>query len=188
MENNIGIKEAMTYNVITALTNTTITEIAAIMTKNNISAVVIEDEDNVRGIVTNTDIISKVVSKNIAPNDITAEMVMSQYIQSDLNISLAEASSLMMKNNTKILLIMENEQLKGIITSTDIVNVSPELIEIFVEKDNIDNAPDFEKHKNYDDSSLDEGVCEVCGVYGSLTEMDGQYICSDCIDEELEEE
>ena len=58
-KNNIGIKDAMTYNVITATSNTTISDIATIMTKNDISSVVIEDQV-VEGIVTSNNIISKV--------------------------------------------------------------------------------------------------------------------------------
>lgn len=184
VENNFSIKDAITYEVITATSDTVISDIADIMTKNDISSVVIED-DKVEGIVTTNNIITKVVSKNISPQDITAGMVMDKYVGTDIDATLYEASSLMIKNNRKVLLVFDKEEFTGIITLTDIVRVSPELIEIFVEQKSIDDK-NFHDNKNYStdyEENLDEGVCENCGVYGQLEEINGQYICSDCIDD-----
>lgn len=184
MDNNFGIKDAVTRDVITASSDTVISDIADIMTKNDISSVVIEDE-KVEGIVTTNSIISKVVSKNISPQDITAGMVMDKYVETDIDSTLYEASSLMIKNNRKVLLVFDKEEFKGIITLTDIVRVSPELIEIFIEQKSIDdkNYQDGASYSTDYDENLDEGVCENCGVYGQLEEIDGKYICSDCIDD-----
>ncbi|WP_323736919.1 CBS domain-containing protein [Methanosphaera sp. ISO3-F5] len=184
MDNNFSIKDAVTYDVITATSDTAISDIADIMTKNDISSVVIED-DKVEGIVTTNSIISKVVSKNISPQDITAGMVMDKYVETDIDSTLYEASSLMIKNNRKVLLVFDKEEFKGIITLTDIVRVSPELIEIFIEQKSIDdkNYQDGASYSIDYDENLDEGVCENCGVYGQLEEIDGKYICSDCIDD-----
>ncbi len=185
IDNNFGIKDAVTYDVITASSDTVISDIADIMTKNDISSVVIEDE-KVEGIVTTNNIISKVVSKNISPQDISAGMVMDKYVGINSDASLNEASSVMIKNNCKVLLVFEEGEFKGILTLTDIVRVSPELIEIFVEQKNIDEK-NFQDDANYStdyDENLDEGVCENCGVYGQLEERDGQFLCSECIDDD----
>ena len=187
MDNNFGIKDAVTRDVITASSDTVISDIADIMTKNDISSVVIEDE-KVEGIVTTNNIISKVVSKNISPQNISAGMVMEKYVGINSDASLNEASSVMIKNNCKVLLVFEEEEFKGILTLTDIVRVSPELIEIFVEQKNIDdkNFHDDANYSNDYDENLDEGVCENCGVYGQLDERDGQFLCSECIDDDLD--
>ncbi len=188
MDNNFGIKDAVTREVITASSDTVISDIADIMTKNDISSVVIEDE-KVEGIVTTNNIISKVVSKNISPQDISAGMVMDKYVGINSDASLREASSLMIKNHSKVLLVFEDEEFMGILTLTDIVRVSPELIEIFVEQRNIGDK-EYHDDVNYSmgyNENLDEGVCENCGVYGQLEERNGQYICSDCLDSESED-
>lgn len=184
MENDFSIKDAVTYEVITAKSDTVISDIADIMTKNDISSVVIEDE-KVEGIVTTNSIISKVVSKNISPQDITAGMVMDKYVGINSDATLYEASSQMIKNKCKVLLVFEEEEFKGILTLTDIVRVSPELIEIFVEQKAIDdkNYQDDVSYKIDYDENLDEGVCENCGVYGQLEEREGQYLCSECLDD-----
>ena len=188
MDSNFGIKDAVTYDVITASSDTVISDIADIMTKNDISSVVIEDE-KVEGIVTTNNIISKVVSKNISPQDTSAGMVMDKYVGINSDASLNEASSVMIKNNCKVLLVFEEEEFKGILTLTDIVRVSPELIEIFVEQKNIDDK-NYHDDANYStdyDGSLDEGVCESYGVYGQLEERDGQFLCSECLDEDSDD-
>ena len=97
IDNNFGIKEAVTREVITANSDTVISDIAEKKKKNDISSVVIEDE-KVEGIVTTNNIISKVVSKNISPQDITAGMVMDKYVGINSEATLHEASSLMIKN------------------------------------------------------------------------------------------
>ena len=184
IDNNFGIKDAMTYDVITASSDTAVSEIAEIMTKNDISSVVIKDE-KVEGIVTTNAIISKVVSKNISPQDITAGMVKDNFVQINSDATLSYASSLMNKNNCKVLLVMDNEELKGLLTLTDVVRISPELIEIFTEKENI-GEKDYSNESTYSreyKDNLDEGVCEQCGIYGQLEETDGQYICSNCLDD-----
>ena len=188
IDSNFGIKDAVTYDVITASSDTVISDIADIMTKNDISSVVIEDE-NVEGIVTTNNIISKVVSKNISPQDISAGMVMDKYVGISSDASLNEASSEMIKNNCKVLLVFEEDEFKGILTLTDIVRVSPELIEIFVEQKTIDDK-NFQDDANYSidyDENLDEGVCESCGVYGQLEELNGQFLCSECIDDDSDD-
>ncbi|RAP45457.1 MAG: hypothetical protein BZ135_05850 [Methanosphaera sp. rholeuAM6] len=184
IENDFSIKDAVTYEVITAGSDTVITDIADIMTKNDISSVVIEDE-KVEGIVTTNSIISKVVSKNISPQDITAGMVMDKYVGINSDATLYEASSLMIKNKCKVLLVFEEDEFKGILTLTDIVRVSPELIEIFVEQKAIDdqNYQDDANYKTNYDENLDEGICESCGVYGQLEEINGQYLCLECLDD-----
>jgi CBS domain-containing protein len=188
IDNTFSIKDAVTYDVITASSDTVISDIATIMTENDISSVVIEDE-KVEGIVTTNNIISKVVSKNISPQDISAGMVMDKYVGVNSDASLNEASSLMIKNNCKVLLVFDGEEFTGILTLTDIVRVSPELIEIFVEQKNIDDK-NYHDDSNYStdyDENLDEGVCENCGVYGQLEEINGQYLCSECIDADSED-
>ena len=186
-KHNIGIKDAMTYNVITATSSSSISDIATIMTKHDISSVVIEDQV-VEGIVTSNGIISKVVSKNISPQDITADMVMEKYVSVGLDTSLIEVSSAMIKNNCKVLLVIEGDVLKGILTLTDIVRVSPELIELFIEEKNLNGLYSDDVYSNDYDEHLSEGVCEKCGVYDRLRDIDGGYLCPDCIDNESEEE
>ena len=186
--NDLGINEAMTTNVVTAKSDTTITEIATIMTENDISSVVIEDKE-VEGIITSNNIISKVVSKNISSDDITAGMVMSKFVEITSDTTLVEASSIMIKNNSKVVLVIDDGDLKGLLTLTDVVRVSPELIALFVEKSNIDESyVDESNHSIEYPDNLEEGVCEKCGVYSQLSIKNNQYLCSDCIEEEDSQE
>ena len=159
VDNDFGIKDAMTFDVITAGSDMNISDVADLMTKNDISSVVIKDE-SVEGIVTTNNIISKVVSKNISPKDISASMVMDKYVDVDINTSLYEASSLMIKNKVKTLLVFENEVFTGILTLTDIVRISPEMVQIFIDQKSIEDT-NFHDNGNYTsdyNENIDEGI------------------------------
>ncbi|MDO5852104.1 MAG: CBS domain-containing protein [Methanobacteriaceae archaeon] len=183
IDNNISISDAMTHHVIISSKETSISEIAKIMTDNSISCVVITDETKTKGIVTSTDIISKVVSKDIKSSDVTAEMVMStDLISISRKLSVYDAATCMIKHHVKTLLVMEDEELIGIITSTDIINVSPELTAVFIEKTHLENQNFSNEENDYDDS-VNEGVCEECGIYtDNLENINNKYVCVECIE------
>jgi glutamine synthetase len=66
---------------------------------------------------------------------------------------------------------------------------TPDCLPYFVEQKNIDDK-NYHDDSNYStdyDENLDEGVCENCGVYGQLEEINGQYLCSECIDADSED-
>ena len=49
------------------------------------------------------------------------------------------------------------------------------------------NIPEQINYSTDYDENLDEGVCESCGVYGQLEERDGQFLCSECIDDDSDD-
>jgi predicted transcriptional regulator len=94
---------------------------------------------------------------------------------SDLN----EAARIMAKNNIRRLPVVNNGVLVGILTSTDVMTVSPELTEILVENARMENQINYSSNEK----SV-PGACEVCGNYVEyLDEVDGKYLCEECKDE-----
>lgn len=74
---------------------------------------------------------------------------------------------------------MNNGVLVGILTSTDVMTVSPELTEILVENARMENQINYSSNEK----SV-PGACEVCGNYVEyLDEVDGKYLCEECKDE-----
>lgn len=53
------------------------------------------------------------------------------------------------------------------------MRVSPELIELFIEEKNLDGLYSDDVYSNDYDEHLSEGVCEKCGVYDRLRDIDG---------------
>ena len=91
----------------------------------------------------------------------------------------------MIKNNCKVILVIDDEDnLKGILTLTDIC-VSPELIGCSLKEIILVDYVIMNTLMNM--MSILMGCCEKCGVYSQLT-SNGQYMCSDCIDNEISDD
>ena len=89
---------------------------------------------------------------------------------------LNEAARIMAKNNIRRLPVVNNGILVGILTSSDVLMVSPELTEILVEHARMQSQNGYLAGEN----SL-SGVCEVCGNFmDDLEEVDGKFLCEDC--------
>ena len=179
MDTQVTVHDAMTSNVITVDPKTSIAKAAAIMSQKGIGSLIIKSNSEPEGLVTESDIISKVVSMDIQASQITVEEVMTKnLINIDPGCDLNEAARTMAKNKIRRLPVVNKGVLVGILTSTDIMAVSPELTELLVENARI-NPIDYESGEK-----PVPGACEVCGNYlDYLEEVDGKYVCEECKDE-----
>jgi len=114
------VKEAM-HNVTKVLSNTTIAEAASIMDRKLIGSVLVEEGGNVIGMMTERDILRKIVAKGKNPEEVTIKEIMNTpLITIDANSSLEEASDVMAKHGIRRLIITENDAIVGIITARGI--------------------------------------------------------------------
>jgi len=112
----------MTKKVITVTGNQTITVAAKEMTKNNISCLVVAENKKPTGIITQKDILTKVIAMDKDPAKVKVKDVATLNIvtiNSDENV--AQASNLMALAKIKQIPVLKNGKLNGIITSTDIM-------------------------------------------------------------------
>ena len=121
-------------NVKTISPDDTVKEASLIMSKNHIgSLVVLDAKKKVVGIITERDIIDKVNAKDRLASRVKIDDIMtSKVVTIDANAPLDDAVYLMIKNKIKKLPVTENNQLIGIITSTDIVANSSDLGEFYL--------------------------------------------------------
>lgn len=184
MDTKVTVHDAMTSNVITADPKTTVADAAVLMSRFKIGSLIIQSETEPEGLITESDIIEKVVSKNILASEITIGQIMTKnLILIDPGSELNQAARLMAKNNIRRLPVVNNDILVGILTSTDVLMVSPELTELLVENARMENQ------RNYSEFEKSvPGTCEVCGNYVEYLDMfDGKFVCEEC-KEDLEGE
>ena len=119
------IYEIMSKNVVKVNHEVSALEISKIMVKRRVSSVSIIDNDNKTiGIVTEKDLIREVCAKNILANTLTAAKVMSSpLITISKNSSINDATKLMVEKKIKHLAIHENNDVIGIVTTYDLINV-----------------------------------------------------------------
>jgi len=124
------VKEVMNRNVKTARSTDTVKDAAKIMTENRIgSLVVVSGTGEVIGIVTERDIMSKVVAFGRNADEVKIEEIMSKNIITiSPNNTLEDAANIMTSKKIKKLPVVEDGGLIGIVTATDLISYEKELI------------------------------------------------------------
>ncbi|MGV8144620.1 MAG: cyclic nucleotide-binding/CBS domain-containing protein [Methanothermobacter sp.] len=181
MDTKLTVHDAMTPNVLTVSPKTSVAKAAMLMTKYKIGSLIVRSNSEPEGLITESDIISKVVSLDLKASDITIGEIMSKNLISiDPGSDLNEAARTMAKNSIRRLPVVNKGNLVGILTSTDVLMVSPELTEILVEDARMQN----QNHDKYlNKPSPVSGICEGCGNFmDDLVEIDGKFLCEDCIE------
>ena len=124
----IVIRDLMRKNPYTVAESASIQDTARIMNDKKVSSLVILDENNNPvGLVTERDLVRKVCINDLPTNRVTNKEIMSSpLITIDSESSATTATDLMLKNNVRHLLVIDNEskdnnQPIGIITPLDLV-------------------------------------------------------------------
>jgi CBS domain-containing protein len=174
------VKDLMSKKVNTIEENKTVFHAAKQMAKERRGYVVVVKKGKPIGILTDSDILEKVISKGKDPKKVKVKEVMSSPI---ITISpedeIVEASRLMRKNLIKRIPVVKNGKLVGIITDTDIARVGPEFINIIEERLKL-KEEGFEPERTEGRIS---GICEECGNYSdTLYYVNGRWLCESCKD------
>lgn len=179
MGKEVIVKEAMKTNLAIVDPKTSVLDAAKIMKKRKIGNVIVVKNNQPVGILTESDILKKVVADGKKPEKVSVKDVMSTpVIVSDPYITLEKAMNIMGKCNVRRLPVVENGKLIGIITQKDISRISPILHEISREWYDIKT-----RDETYYKKQVFSGKCEDCGVLSAnLKNVDGRLICEDCID------
>lgn len=129
------VRDVMTKDVRVVRPDTSVKEVVAVMNKFDIGSVVVVQGERPVGIITERDVLKRIVEPCLAPETLTARQVMtSPVVTIDENASVNEAARLMVKKRVKRLLVTRNnDQLVGIITFTDIVAKVPEMLSMLEE-------------------------------------------------------
>ena len=129
----------MTKKVRTVGINASLIEAVRKMNKFNIGSVVVVDTDRKRlvGIITERDVLKRVVSKSKNAELTKVSDIMSKpVVVGGPTMYIEDAAKLMFKKNIKKLPIMKNGQLVGIITLSDIAqvaNIGPQIAKVIDE-------------------------------------------------------
>lgn len=175
------VKDVMSNPVITIDEDTDIFEAAQLMDKNDVGCIVVIDKGGKpTGIITERDMITRVLAKNIVANKIRAKKVMtSPLITIDPDETLTEAARKMSRLNVRRLGVVYKGNLEGLVSSKDILAVTPELIETIQERAKIEKEPSPEEEEP--EPRPLEGYCDHCGRWSdTIKEVEGQLLCEEC--------
>jgi len=128
------VRDVMSKDVKVVRPDTSVKEIVATMNKFDVGSIVVMQAERPVGIITERDVLRRLVEPSLAPETLTARQVMtSPLVSINENASIEEAAKLMAKKKMKRLPVMNNEKLVGIVTFTDIVFKVPTMLSLLEE-------------------------------------------------------
>ncbi len=184
MRSDLPVKEVMTSVVCTVGKDDTVHTLAKKLVEYGVGSAVVVDGDTPIGIVTEKDLISKIVARNRLPSEVRIEDVMTHpIITINPNTSLREATRIMIRRGIRRLpVVNEKGRLVGIITDNDILGVSLDLEELAALI--TENSIGYPEPPVKEDDTY-AGICEKCGKYSDrLVNYNGLRLCEDCVDTE----
>ena len=133
---SLCVRDLMESRVLTVEATSTAKNSARMMTKFGVSCLIVSSEDDIVGIVTSRDILTRVVVSGQNPEQVTVGEIMSEpIIVVNTDTPIEQAVQIMITEKIKKLPVTEKDgekvKLVGILSMTDIARIQPDLIESF---------------------------------------------------------
>jgi len=174
----VKVEDVMSSPVVTIKDTDSVLSASKLMKKNEIGCVVVVDKKGKPvGLMTERDVVRRVASLDLLPSKIIAVKAMTKPPATiDSSFDVTEAAKKMRSLKIRRLVVLQAGELKGIITSNDIVDITPALIDVMAEKSQI--AP----IRPAKETAALNGYCDRCGSWADeLKSHDGQFLCDECL-------
>ncbi len=180
---NLGIKvgDIMTRSFISVKPDVSLLDCAKKMVKKRVGSLILEENGQLKGIITEGDIIWAMTKKSrrdlekIKASQIAPKKLVTIKPSADLYQALQK----MKKTKYRWLPVTINKNIIGFLTLKDILRIEPglfdvasEIMQIREEQDKLKRVKSGEK--------FTEGVCEECGNFSILYKVDARAICEEC--------
>lgn len=135
MQTGYKVIDIMTNKPVVADKEVTLKEAANIMLQNNVNSLLIIESEKAVGIITDEDLVRKVIAKGLDPKKIKIKDIMEkELITISPEKDIYEAMKVMRDHNIRQLPVIEKDKLVGFLTAKDILKIQPELFDIYIEK------------------------------------------------------
>ena len=176
------VKDVMSSPVVTLSEDATSNKVANLMDENKLGCLIVTNKTGKPvGIITERDLVLRVLAKNLKPDAVKAKEIMtSPLVTIEPEATISEAARRMSRLNIRRLGVIYKGNLVGVVSSKDILGVMPELIEIIQERTRIEGAAAAEETTEAEEKPL-SGYCDRCGGFSeNLKDVNGQNLCEDC--------
>ena len=163
------VMEIMTRDPVTAAPDLAVDKAAALMRERGVGSLLVVEAGGALGILTERDIVTKVVAANRSPASVRVQDVMtSPVISVPPHEDVEEAARMMSARRIRRLPVVQDGKLVGVVTENDILRLVPDLVEITREWARAGMLDD--------DAGVVEGHCDVCGVLSKDLTRDGKLL------------
>jgi len=134
MADMLLVKDVMTKGVRVTGPDSSVREVVVTMNSFNIGSIIVVQDNKPVGVISERDVLRRVVEPCLSPETITAKQIMtSPVITICESASLAEVVKIMAEKRVRKIPVMKKERLVGIITYTDILSKVLSMISILGE-------------------------------------------------------
>ena len=119
---SIKVKDIMSKSLISVNPTTTALQIAKMMDQTGIGAVLVKEDENLIGIITDRDFATKIAANNLSLDTPIKKIMSSPLITINHDEPISAAAEIMSSKKIRKLAVSDNGTIIGLITSTDLVN------------------------------------------------------------------
>lgn len=181
----IGVKvgDIMTRNFISVKPDTSILDCAKKMVKKRVGSLILKEENKLKGIITEGDIIWAMTKKSRKElNKIKARAIApKKLVTIKPSADLYQALQKMKRTKYRWLPVTLKGNVIGFLTLKDILRIEPSLFDLASEIMQIREEGDKLKRRKANES-FKEGLCEECGNFDIVYKIDNRMICESCRD------
>jgi len=178
MKVDIRVGQCMTVGVFTLTADKTVYDASRLLRKTGIGSIIVMQKGKAKGIITERDIVYKVIANGRNPKTTKLGSVMSRPLKViKASDRVESAASALRANKIKRLPVVDRKgKLVGIVTEGDLLRAYPGMLDVISEMQEIRRSKPNEVYT---------GICEVCGCFTEELKRDeGKLKCEECIEEE----
>ncbi|MBS3087993.1 CBS domain-containing protein [Candidatus Pacearchaeota archaeon] len=181
MDTGIKVGDLMTRNFVHVSPDTNLKECAKTMVKKRVGSLLITENDSLKGILTEKDIVWAMVKKSydnlekVKVKDLMKRKVTTIKPGADIT----DAMNKFKRKKVRRLPVVEKKKLIGYITINDILRIDPGLFQAIAETIKIkEEKSKFKRHGIQ--AKRKSGICEECGIFELLYQDEAQWLCDEC--------
>lgn len=184
MNDDVTVRDVLRREYLGVSEADTVADTASLMLEEDGDAVVVLHGSEPVGLVTQRDVLRAAVERGDL-SSIAVSTIMDEHPPTvDANAPLGSVTDRMSGNQERQLLVMNDDDLLGVISEHDVVTASA--LETGVNGGQ-EPAPDTDtvtataETAAGDDEYSNQGICEICGsLTRDLSTFNGQLVCNDC--------
>ena len=182
MKTGYKVYDCMTTKPISITSDISLEECAKVMAQNHVGALVIKENHISKGLITEQDIVRKVIAKGVNPlTKKVKDFMETKLITIGTNDDIYDALIKMRDYNIRHLPVVDKGKMVGLLTLKDVLKIEPSLFELLVEKFELRE----ETRKPIDRIIQREAICQGCGAYAEdIKKVKGSLLCERCAAEQ----
>jgi len=182
MKTGYKVYDCMTTKPVSLTADSSLEQCAKVMAKNHVGALVIKDDHKSIGLITEQDIVRKVIAKGINPLTKKVKDFMEKKLKTvSPSSDIYDALIIMRDSNIRHLPVVDNGKMVGLLTLKDILKIEPSLFDLLVEKFEIKEGT----RKPINRIIEREAICQGCGAYvEDVQKVKGMLLCERCAKEQ----